>query len=158
MALPFEMQVGDLVMIKSNLSVDDPYPCGVADEMAAMKGAVCTVKSVKHGSDDYQIVELVEDEYVFSWSTPMFEGLAGGFYYLRKDFHIFELRDGKVMMKYKNSIMTQNGYAIGVDKYDGNKHVSDSKFDVVKVYAPSETNYRFDKGALLWTEEEGDVQ
>lgn len=157
MALPFEMQVGDLVMIKADLSLDDNYPCGVTGEMAAMKGQVCKVSMITGTESEYQTVHLEEDVYGFTWSTPMFEGLAGGFYYLRKDFHIFELRDGKVMMKYKNSIMTPNGYAIGIDKYDGNKHTSDSKFDVVKVYAPSETNYRFDKGELLWSEEEGDA-
>lgn len=157
MALPFEMQVGDLVMIKSDLKEDDNYPCGVAEQMAEMRGQVCKVKAIVETASEYQVVELEEDEYGFTWSTPMFEGLAGGFYYLRKDFHIFELRDGKIMMKYKNSIMTPNGYAIGVDKYDGSKHISDSKFDVVKVYAPAETNYRFDKGELLWSEEEAEA-
>ena len=156
MALPFEIQVGDLVMIKADLKEDDLYPCGVAEQMAEMRGQIFEVTAIVETKDEYQVVEL-NDEYGFSWSTPMFEGLAGGFYYLRKDFHIFELRDGKVMMKYKNSIMTPNGYAIGIDKYDGSKHTSDSKFDVVKVYAPSETNYRFDKGELLWSEEEAEA-
>ena len=152
MALPFEFKVGDLVIIKNDLSVDDPYPCGVTEEMANMKGQVCTVKHVED-SKDYQYIELVEDEYCFGWSTPMFEGFANSFYYLRQDYNIVELRDGKIMIKYKNSIMSQRGFAIGVDKYDGAKHISDSKFDIIKVYAPSTTNYRFDKGELIWSEE-----
>lgn len=155
MALSFEFKVGDLVIIKNDLSNNDPYPCGVTEEMANMKGQVCTVSKILDVCDDYQTVYLQEDEYGFSWSSPMFEGLANSFYYLRQDYNIVELRDGKIMMKYKNSIVSQRGFAIGTDKYDGAKHISDSKFDIVKVYSPSTTNYRFDKGEVLWTEEGG---
>ena len=155
MALPFEFKVGDLVIIKNDLSINDPYPCGVTEEMESMKGQVCTVSKIEAGGDDYQLIQLQEDPYYFTWSSPMFEGLANAFYYLRQDYNIVELRDGKLMIKYKNSIMSQRGFAIGVDKYDGAKHVSDDKFDIVKVYAPSTTNYRFDKGEVLWSEEGG---
>lgn len=153
MALDFEMKVGDRVIIKANLSADDPYPCGVADEMAAMAGQVCTISKIIGAEKDYQIVELEEDEYGFSWSTPMIEGLAGGFYYLRTEYILVELRDGRLMLKYKNSIMTQNGFAIGINNYDGAKHKTKSELDIVKVYEPKSENYRFEKGACIWQEE-----
>lgn len=153
MALDFEMKVGDRVIIKSNLSVDDTYPCGVAEEMAAMAGSVCTVKKIIDTSSDYQVVELEEDEYCFGWSTPMFDGLAGGFYYLRSEYALVELRDGRLMMKYKNSIMTQNGFAIGINNYDGAKHKEKSELDIIKVYESKSENYRFEKGECIWQEE-----
>lgn len=151
--LEFEMQVGDRVVIKANLSVDDPYPCGVADEMAEMAGAVCTVKEIVETNNDYQIVVLEEDENGFNWSTMMFDGLAGGFYYLRTEYSLVELRDGRLMLKYKNSIMTQNGFAIGVNNYDGAKHKTKSELDIVKVYSSKSENYRFEKGECIWQEE-----
>ena len=152
MALEFEMKVGDRVTIKTELSVDDPYPCGVADEMAEMAGMVCTVKRIVETNGDYQVVELEEDENGFNWSTMMFDGLADGFYYLRTEYMLVELRDGRLMLKYKNSIMTQNGFAIGVNNYDGSKHNSKSEFDIVKVYKPTSENYRFEKGECIWQE------
>lgn len=152
MALDFEMKVGDKVTIKANLSTDDPYPCGVADEMAEMAGKVCTVKKIVGTESEYQIVTLEEDEYEFNWTTQMFEGLAGGFYYLRTEYILVELRDGRLMLKYKNSIMTQNGFAIGVNNYDGAKHKTKSEFDIVKVYNPKSENYRFEKGECIWQE------
>lgn len=153
MALEFEMKVGDRVVIKSNLSVDDPYPCGVTDEMVSMAGQVCTVARVSSTENDCQIVEIAEDEYGFSWSTQMFEGLADRFYYLRTEYILVELRDGRLMLKYKNSIMTQNGFAIGISNYDGAKHKTKSELDIVKVYEPKSENYRFEKGECIWQEE-----
>lgn len=153
MALEFEMKVGDRVTIKSNLSDDDSYPCGVASEMAEMAGNVCTVKRIINTHDDYQVVELEEDEYCFAWSTPMFDGLAGGFYFLRGEYNLVELRDGRLLLKYKNSIMTQNGFAIGINNYDGAKHKSKNELDIVKVYEPKSENYRFEKGECIWQEE-----
>lgn len=154
MALEFEMKVGDRVLVKANLSTEDAYPGGVADEMAAFAGRVCTVKSIERNSDDYQVVTLEEDEDGFYWSTPMFDGLAGGFYHLRTEYNIVELRDGRLFMKYKNSIMSQNGFAIGVNNYDGAKHKTKDELDIVKVYAPASENYRFEKGECIWAEEE----
>ena len=152
MALEFEMKVGDRVLIKPSLSTEDTYICGVADEMAAMAGQVVTVKKIIETEEDYQVVELEEDEYCFSWSTPMFEGLAGGFYFLRTEYALVELRDGRLMMKYKNSIMTPNGFAIGINNYDGAKHKTKRELDIVKAYESKSENYRFEKGKCIWQE------
>lgn len=153
MALEFVMEVGDRVVVKPDLSADDNYPCGVTDEMAAFAGQVMTVLRIDHTEEDYQIVRLEEDEYGFGWSTPMFTGLAGGFYHLRTEYALVELRDGRLMMKYKNSIMTPNGFAIGISNYDGAKHKSRSELDIVKVYESKSENYRFEKGECIWQEE-----
>lgn len=150
--LDFEMKVGDRVVIKSNLSTNDAYPGGVADEMAAMAGQVVTVKEILETTSEYQVVTFVEDEYEFGWSTPMLDGLCGGFYFLRTEYILVELRDGRLMLKYKNSIMTQNGFAIGINNYDGAKHKSQSELDIVKVYEPKSENYRFEKGECIWEE------
>lgn len=153
MALEFEVKVGDKVLVKANLSADDPYPCGVAEEMVEMAGRVCTVKEITSTYDDHQVFTFEEDEYHFHWSTPMIDGLAGGFYYLRTEYILVELRDGRLLLKYKNSIMTQNGFAIGVNNYDGSKHKSKSELDIVKVYESKSENYRFEKGECIWQEE-----
>lgn len=157
MALEFEMKVGDRVLIKPNLSEDDTYPCGVTGEMVALAGHVVTVKRIIEDDGEYQVVTLEEDEYEFGWSTPMFEGLAGGFYHLRTEYALVELRDGRLMLKYKNSIMTQNGFAIGINNYDGAKHKTKSELDIVKVYEPKSENYRFEKGKCIWQEETEEV-
>jgi hypothetical protein len=153
MALEFEMKVGDRVVIKPDLSVDDNYPCGVTDEMVALAGQVVTVSEIISTEANYQIVKIEEDEYGFSWSTPMLTGLAGGFYHLRTEYSLVELRDGRLMLKYKNSIMTPNGFAIGISNYDGAKHKAKSELDIVKVYEPKSENYRFEKGECIWQEE-----
>ena len=124
----------------------------MTDEMAAMAGNICTVRKIVNTESEYQVVELEEDEYQFSWSTQMFDGLAGGFYFLRTEYILVELRDGRLMLKYKNSIMTQNGFAIGINNYDGAKHKTKSEFDIVKVYEPKSDNYRFEKGECIWQE------
>jgi hypothetical protein len=157
MALEFEMKVGDRVMIKPNLSVDDSYPCGVADEMVELAGQVMTVREIISVENNCQVVRLEEDDYGFAWSTPMFEGLAGGFYHLRTEYNLVELRDGRLMLKYKNSIMTPNGFAIGISNYDGAKHKSKRELDIVKVYEPKSENYRFEKGECIWQEETEEV-
>lgn len=153
MTLEFEMKVGDKVVVKPDLSDNDNYPCGVADEMVAFAGQVMTVSEIVTTETNYQVVHLEEDEYGFSWSTPMFTGLAGGFYHLRTEYILVELRDGRLMMKYKNSIMTPNGFAIGVNNYEGAKHKSKSELDIVKVYESKSENYRFEKGECIWQEE-----
>lgn len=153
--MEFEMQVGDQVIIKADLSEDDDYPCGVTSEMVSMAGQICTVKEVLITENLYQEVLLEEDENYFRWSTPMFEGLASttNFSFIRQNGNVFKLRDGKMMLRYKNSIISPNGFAIGVNNYDGSKHKQDANLDIVAAYAPSTDNYKFNKGECLWEEE-----
>ena len=153
-------EVGDKVIIVPKLL--DDMPCSIDEDMIPYQDKVVTIKKVfdsttddnagKYGESYQYYIE--EDGGFFTWTSPMILSYAGDFERYSA-VGIIVTRDGTEFIRSGSTYMSARGIEIPIADYVKNKHNSSESADIVEIYSRKEgSNYLFDKGELVWKEEQ----
>ena len=149
-------KVGDRVLVKNPIPSDVPF--GVNYEMKKYEGETVTIKYVGEKAGYTTLYRIEECGY--SWSEPMFEHAERELDPNIISNHLLygsvvTLANGKEYLYTEKSLRSPNGHIIGINNYIINgdikaHHVTNENYEIKEVYAPSDSNYMFDKGVLVW--------
>ena len=149
-------KVGDRVLVKN--PIPDGVPFGVNSEMREYEGKIVTIRYVNERrgfTTEYRIAELG-----YVWSEQMFECAERELDPNIISNHLLygsvvTLGNGKEYLYTEKSLRSPNGHIIGINNYVVNgdvkaHHSTNENYEIKEVYSPSDNNYMFDKGVLVW--------